>query len=395
MNMFTGTPDPYDDVPPPEEETVAPLPGNDGKQGNAPLPVSHPLCGKPGNAPYVDIASLLDGGLSEPPAPHVLARSDGISLFYAGQVNWVFGDPEGGKTWICAAAAVEQLNHGHRVVWVDLDHNGPDAIVSRLMQMGASPDALRDLDRFRFIEPDDRATLRQVVEDAVTWKPAVIVVDSIGELLPMFGVSSNSPDDFTTVHAHVLKPLAKTGAAVIAVDHLAKNTDSRNSGPGGTAAKRRTIGGTSIRVTVKEAFTPGHGGAAHLAVNKDRHGGLRAHCPTGDREPYAGTFVLTTVDDDCLDWRIAAPGADTRNPDEQAPADDVAALASLDPPPSGVRDAAARMSWRTDRAGAALKSLRAQPNPPLPVTDTGGGKRVTTPERAVWLVSGEPVDGGR
>src|SRR5260370_10683481 len=63
------------------------------------------------------------------------------------------------------------------------------------------------------------------------------------------------------------KPLAKAGAAVLAVDHLAKNADPRAQGPGGTAAKRRAIGGVSLRVKVKQPFTPGHGGSALLLVS--------------------------------------------------------------------------------------------------------------------------------
>ena len=45
-----------------------------------------------------------------------------------------------------------------------------------------------------------------------------------------------------------------------------------------TAAKRRAVGGVSIRVTIKEQFAPGRVGSAYLALNKDRHGGLRRHC---------------------------------------------------------------------------------------------------------------------
>jgi hypothetical protein len=237
---------------------------------------------------YVDISAMLDGTAPEPPEPVLLKRSDGRRLFYAGQVNLLFGDPESGKTWIGLACAVEALHAGRRVLVMDLDHNGPQSTVHRLIALGASQDRLRDPDVFRYCEPEDRTEVRQVVDDSVQWRPAVAVVDSIGELLPMHGANTNSADEFTTVHSNVLKPLAKAGAAVLAVDHLAKGHDSRAHGPGGTAAKRRAIGGVSIRVKATKAFTPGHGGEALLCINKDRHGGVRAHCPLGDREPVAG-----------------------------------------------------------------------------------------------------------
>lgn len=219
---------------------------------------------------YVDISGLLDGTLPEPPAPALLRRSDGHKLIYAGQVNLVFGDPESGKTWICLAAATEALKDGRRVLVIDLDHNGAEATVHRLLALGAPEDRLRDPAIFRYCEPEDRTELRRVVKDTKKWRPAVAVVDSIGELLPLRGANSNNSDEFTTVHTNVLKPLAKAGAAVLAVDHLAKSPDSRAQGPGGTAAKRRAIGGVSVRVKARRPITPGRGDEALLVVNKDR-----------------------------------------------------------------------------------------------------------------------------
>ncbi|WP_232374783.1 AAA family ATPase [Mycolicibacterium mengxianglii] len=309
---------------------------------------------------YVDIRSLLDGTMPEPPEPQLGRRTDGHCLVYAGQVNLIFGDPESGKTWLCLACAVEALQAGRRVLIIDLDHNGPAATVLRLLALGAPTEALRDPSRFRYCEPEDRLELRQVVDDCVVWRPAVAIVDSIGELLPLYGASSNSSDDFTMAHSNVLKPLAKAGAAVLAVDHLAKGADSRAAGPGGTAAKRRAIGGVSLRVKVKQPFTPGHGGSATLLVNKDRHGGLRAHCPVGDREPVAGTFKLLAFTEGVLEWQIYPPADGERNDDENAPAEDVAAIAELDPPPTTVEDARERLRWQKQRTANAMRTWRNQ-----------------------------------
>ena len=343
------------------------VPGSGNRTGtddSTGVPGSQPSLPEPGTDSekplYVDISALLDGTVPEPPEPQLGRRTDGHCLFYAGQVNWVFGDPEAGKSWLCFACVVEALKAGRPVLVIDLDHNGAPATVHRLLALGAPHAALRNPDLFRYCEPDDRAELRQVVDDAMLWRPAVAIVDSIGELLPMYGSSSNSADEFTTVHSTVLKPLAKSGAAVLAVDHLAKNADSRAVGPGGTAAKRRAIGGVSIRVKVKQPFTPGHGGSATLVVNKDRHGGLRAHCPVGDREPVAGTFRLLAFNDGILEWAIYPPADGERNDDEAAPAEDIAAIAALDPPPETVDDARDRLSWRKQRAANALRAWREQ-----------------------------------
>lgn len=328
------------------------------------VPGSAPPMREPGTEDekplYVDISAMLDGTVPEPPEPVLLARSDGRKLFYAGQVNLLFGDPESGKTWVCLACAVEALQAARKVIIIDLDHNGPQSTVRRLIDLGAPQDRLRDPNVFRYCEPEDLIELRQVVADSVEWRPAVAVVDSVGELLPMYGANTNSADEFTSVHSKVLKPLAKAGAAVLAVDHLAKGADSRAHGPGGTAAKRRAIGGVSIRVKATKAFTPGHGGEAVLCINKDRHGGLRAHCPVGDREPVAATFKLLSFNDGILEWSLTAPKPGDHNPDETAPDEDVAAIGALDPPPTTVDDARERLRWQKQRTANAMRAWRQQ-----------------------------------
>ncbi len=258
---------------------------------------------------YTDVGAMLDGALPQPPTPEVLTRSDGLSLFYRGEVNVVFGDPEHGKTWVVLAACAELLKAGGRVLVADLDHNGAAAIVSRLLLLGAPQEALRDQDRFRHCEPVEVADIEQVVTDCEAWLPDAVVIDSTGELLPLYSASSDSADDFTKVHNKVLQPLAKTGAAVLLVDHLAKGRESRTFGPGGSMAKRRTVGGSSIRVVRVHAFTRSEGGAALLWVNKDRHGGVRDHCAParpGKEEQLAGTFVLGAVDadDGMASWQV-------------------------------------------------------------------------------------------
>lgn len=332
---------------------------------------------------YYDMQALLSGELPPPPRPTCGCRDDGHHIFYSDQVNLVFGDPETGKTWLCIWCAAAKLINDptSRVVIIDMDHNGPTATAARFLAFGVPKEVLSDPNRFRYVEPDDRLHMAEVIEDLITWRPTVAVVDSLGELMPLYGANSYSGDDFTAVNARVLKPLAKAGATVLVIDHLSKGADSRNFGPVGTAAKRRAIGGVSLRVTVKDAFTPGSGGAAYLKVNKDRHGGLREHCPTGDREPLAGTFTMRAFKDNQLTGEIKAADGTENVTDDHAlsssqarnVAADVASLESLNPPPKSVRDVRQRMSWGDTRAQDALKAWRESTGQAAPKNQHGDG----------------------
>lgn len=258
---------------------------------------------------FIDVATLLGAGIPPPPKPVLLTRNDGHALFYAGKVNVLFGDPECGKTWIALAAVVEALNGGRRAAVIDLDHNGAGEILSRLILLGATAEQLSNPDLFRLAEPEDRDELILVVAALRMFRPAVAVVDSLGELLPMLGLSSNSPDDYTDAHRRVLTPLARAGAAVIAIDHLPKSDDARTQGQTGTVAKKRAVNGVNLRVTLHDAFVPGRGGSADMTIAKDRPGGVRAHCPVSGKNQPAGRFVMATNADDTRWWVTTPPAS--------------------------------------------------------------------------------------
>ncbi|MGV0732038.1 hypothetical protein [Mycolicibacter sinensis] len=303
---------------------------------------------------YGDVAALLDGGLPDPPAPVVLHRTDGVAIFYQGKRNELYGDPEAGKTMIALAAMAEQLNDGGRGLFLDLDNNGLTETVQRLLMLGADPTVLRDPDRFRYIEPDDAAELGAAITDCAGWA-TIALIDCIGELIPMFGGKSNDGDDYTWIMRGTAGRLEAAGACTIVLDHLAKNTDSRQYGAGGTMAKRRAVSGASIECRNQRPFVPGHGGASELWINKDRPGGLRQHCPIepGKRRQYAGLFELGEPDDDgTTDWRIST----------DPPA--AATATSIDPVVERHYTAAAALAGTTTGATVAAVATNANGLPP-------------------------------
>ena len=318
---------------------------------------------------YADIAGLFSGTMPAPPEPDYLTRLDGHGLLYGEAVNSVFGEPEGGKTWLSLAAIAEELRSvGGRGLFLDLDHNGVRSVAHRLVGLGAPRRVLADPERFRYAEPEGANEVMAVVADCEAWRPTIVVIDSVGELVPLFRGDSNSSDDYTRVHRQVATRLAKLGACVVLIDHVSKSTESQKYGATGTGAKRRAIDGAALRVRIRSPFTPGRGGSAVITVNKDRHGGVRehAHLDEGSKEPTAGIFEMGVSDGPRIVWKLRAPLAGERTGDS-APLADVTALANLDPQPETVRDVKDRMGWGSNRAAAALKGLRAGEHLVIPV----------------------------
>jgi len=331
---------------------------------------------------YANVSELLDGGAVAPARPTVGVRSDGVSLFYREQLNIVFGDPESGKTLATQCALVDELCRGGSGIIIDLDHNGAAATISRLINMGADETILRDRARFRYAEPEDSDEMVAIVADTKLWRPTVVIVDSMGELLPLFGASSNSPDDFTRVHRIALKPLVDSGAAVIVIDHLAKNSESQAYGSTGTAAKKRVVGGSSLRVHVVQPFKPGQGGKAQLTINKDRHGGLRAASPSEEREPLAATFRLWEHNGDIC-WSFDPPANGERAAIAGVSQADIRDLSEMIPPPASQRDVKDRLGWGSSRALNALQEWRRLGSPttvlPAPLPPVSGAEEHSHP----------------
>lgn len=354
-----------------QQESSGTLPyGKDYTCEHGEPPADCPQCNPVAADVFVDVAALLAGGIPDKPPPVLLTRDDGHALFYAGKVNVLFGDPECGKTWIALAACVEAMRAGRRAAIVDLDHNGAEEIVSRLLALGATPAMLSDPNRFRLAEPEESDELILVVAELRRWRPAAAVVDSIGELLPMLGLSSNSPDDYTSANRRVLTPLANAGAAVIAIDHMPKNDEARQHGQTGTAAKKRTVNGVSLRVSVAEPFVPGRGGSANMVIHKDRPGGVRAHSPVDGKSQPAGRFVMSPGPGGSLDWHVTKPIPST----DSAPTSDVAELDALNPPPKSQRDVQERMKWGAKRAMDALREWRKRSAPSATASHSTSGE---------------------
>lgn len=241
---------------------------------------------------HADLTWLRSGQAPHVDPPTYVRRADGNALFYPARVNGIFGDPETAKSWIAQVAIVEALAAGQRAALVDVDHNGANLTTERLLLLGATVEQLADPNLFRYCEPTDGLDLLATITQLVTWKPAVAVLDSIGEIMPMLGIKSVDNDELSTGLRQTATALADAGACVITVDHLPKSHEARTSGfaIGGTA-KKRAMDGAYIHADAKVPPSPGGIGRIILRIEKDRPGRLRATC--GGK--YVGTFTLDST----------------------------------------------------------------------------------------------------
>ena len=313
---------------------------------------------------YVDVVAVL-GGTGRRARATIGKRTDGQGLFYRGKVNTLMGDPESGKTLIAACVAADVLSAGGSVLWLDLDHNGGTDMVLLLQGFGVHTSVLMNRAHFRLASEvlDDPADVMRAVADAAEWGPDYVVIDSVGELLPLFGASSDSADDFTSVNRQVASRLATHGACVVTIDHMAKGHDSRAYGASGTMAKKRAANGAYYEVQTVIPFTLSGGGRADLRIVKDRPGNIRDNSPREGKRPRAASFSLNKDDQGNPQWKFFTPEEAPAKPPTktltvQVVESDVNQLRSLDTAPTSKRDVMARMKWGGPRALDALRQYR-------------------------------------
>jgi archaellum biogenesis ATPase FlaH len=272
---------------------------------------------------HVDM-SRLSGELAK---PSVGRREDGAPLFYAGKVNTVFGDSEGGKSWICLLACAQELKAGRAVVYLDYEDDA-DSILSRLIILGVPRATLEDAERFLYFKLHDGMTDEAFEQYATPysseagsragfWTASLVVIDAMTEALAADGLSSNSDVDVAGWFSRFARRIAAEGPAVVLIDHMNLGDKTRVTG---SQHKKSAVDGLSVRVKKGKAFAPGISGHSDLYVSKDRNGGVRAVSP----DDYIGRFVVPEVigaDGGMRGAHIAPPAPPVTEEDKAAAVD--------------------------------------------------------------------------
>lgn len=258
---------------------------------------------------FVDLEAVLAGDRQRM-TPTILRRNDGRHLVYAGRTNGVHADSGVGKGWIALVAALDHLDHGGHVLWIDFEDPNAELVVERLLALGVDPDVIRE--RVHYLNPSDPATLATaavLVAQVEPYGSCLVVVDSVGESLGLQGYDEDKDvqvDEWKRLLPH---PFERAGHTVLLIDHSTKARDNPLH-PSGSKRKRALISGASWNVEEITPFDREHPGKLRLVCAKDRHGNFR--------RKEVGAWVHVDPTGDRLKIYLEAPSATDAKPNANA-----------------------------------------------------------------------------
>lgn len=305
-----------------------------------------------------NLGPVLTGEESEPP-PTVLSRADGQPLWYAGKINGLIGESESGKTWVALTAVAQELEAGHRVLYLDFEDAAP-GIISRLRALGVADEDLED--HLHYADPVESLTTAASADLAMLLEGNtynLIVVDGFNAAMTLLGLDLMSNTDVTKFFQLLMRPLARTGACVAYVDHIAKASNEESKGGIGAQAKRAMTTGCVVKVKVTDPFGRGMTGRLGLIVDKDRAGHVRGASGNGRN---AGVAVLTS-DRDSGGVVVEITPPDMTSPAQRRDGaqillmEDISTWLASTPPNTSKEAVRAQMGRRKESTDAALAEL--------------------------------------
>ncbi|SEO83100.1 DnaB-like helicase N-terminal domain-containing protein [Actinacidiphila rubida] len=248
---------------------------------------------------FSDLTPVLDG-THKPAQPDVGARDDGIGMFYPGHINGITGESEAGKSWVALISCLVEMNRGNTVVYVDFE-DSEVGVVARLLLIGANPQDIAE--RFLYVRPGatpSPAQLAAFIAAIAARQPTLAVVDGVTEGMSLLGLELKDNTDVARFGRMLLRPLANTGAAVVPLDHVVKNGESRGRYALGGVHKLNAVDGVQYILEAVKPFGINTEGRSRLRIAKDRPAQVRRHALPGGRNPmhwYADLVVKSHGED--------------------------------------------------------------------------------------------------
>lgn len=209
-----------------------------------------------------------------PPEPAILRRADGQPLFYPGKVHALNGEAESGKTWIALEAIRQEVEEGRKAVYIDYEDSAA-TLVLRLRALGLEPTQIGF--GITYLSPSGWDVEAMTLGETLLGDCSLVVIDGVTE-----GMASMALDPLNAADVarwtRRLRGFAEAGPAVVQIDHVVKNAESRGRYAIGSVHKLNSIDGVAYGVETRQPFGRGKGGFSRITVMKDRPGAVRGAC---------------------------------------------------------------------------------------------------------------------
>lgn len=256
----------------------------------------------------IDLAAVLAGVTV--PGPTLWAHKRGHHLLYAGRTHSFQGQSETLKSWAAQGVVAAELQADADVLYVDYEDDEA-GVVNRLLALGVPGPAIAA--HLVYVRPDEplidrqqrytRAGLRfaELLEER-PWRLGV--VDGVTEAMTTEGLEVNDNADAARFARRILRPIADTGAAALAIDHVTKNGEAGRHAIG-AQHKLSGLTGAAFRFEPLRPLSRAVGadpvvGTVKVVVVKDRPGHVRGHSADGT----AGILSVTAWPDGGVDVEI-------------------------------------------------------------------------------------------
>lgn len=289
-----------------------------------------------------DLSKILAGKVVRV-EPTLLPRSDGRMLLYPGKVHSVHGESESGKSLVLMGEAVRIMNEGGRVLWFTFDSDEEED-VARAVRFGCAHETI--LSQLTYVRPEqDPRSAKESYLALFRESYTLVVIDGVTDAVGLLtGGEKGDPNEVYSLFSRRFprRLATKTGAAVVLVDHVAKDTDTRGRFAIGAQAKMAELTGAAYLVEPDKDAAPTAGGVGTvvLRVGKDRPAGVRRYCGprrARDRTQEAaritfddtGEFTIMTVEPPESDPFVTTDATDGQAPTVDMPLSIMQAVSEL------------------------------------------------------------------
>jgi hypothetical protein len=140
------------------------------------------------------------------------------------------------------------------------------------------------------------------IEPLLALRPSLAVLDGLTEALVLHGLDLRDNTDVARSLALLPRPLQRSGASVVLLDHVAKDTEARGRWAIGAQHKLAGVD-VAYLLDVLEPFGRGRDGHVRILVQKDRPGFIRRYAV----DKRCADLRLSSSDEGGVSYELAAP----------------------------------------------------------------------------------------